>query len=530
MRNHSVCIMLVLALLLAFPLAAQNSNRINIVAELNLAIQNEPSFESEVIGILQRGKTAIALGRNEDGTWLQVAEGWVIAKNVLTEEDIFSLSVTTLSVLITSTSSQTLKSGPDESFDSAGTLSRGVSTIAIGRNDLGTWLEIDEGWILATAGEVKGDVMLLPETFPAFTILTLQDAPIYSAPFRTSVVQDIFVAGEDVIAIGRNLEGTAVQTPRGWLFVNYTFTLGGDVVELPVVPYFFAHIRLESRLYKLPNLNYELNTVVPDGEQVIVIGRNSKGDWMEIPGGWVQAGPAVRLSDEVMSLPLTGYSNGISVKNIGSAPAVLRSAPGSRSQRLGEMESGRETMAIGTTREELWLLVAGGWVENGRRLEVQGALIELPIVDATGEVIETSSERKLATPTPVPTPTPTPHPRTVVEYTITEKNEPYDLPGWCRVAHSVQRGQDYQFSVAFYNGTDKWYTVDVYDSRGQKLPISRTHLAGTGNSRAEYQRYDGTRFSDGNLYARIREIDSRKTIQIGFKLDEAGHHYLQIVC
>ena len=204
--------------------------------------------------------------------------------------------------------------------------------------------------------------------------------------------------------------------------------------------------------------------------------------------------------------------------------------PGARSQSVGEIHPGRETIAVGSNREETWLLIAGGWIENNRRLEIDGELIELPILDASGEVDETSAERKLATPTPVPTPTPTPHPRTIVEYTIAQKNKSYDLPGWCQAAHSIQRGQDYNFSVAFYSGTGKWYTVDIHNSRGAKLPITRTHLAGTGDSRAEYQRYQDTRFSKGKYFARIREIDTQKTIQIGFNLDQPGHHYLQIVC
>ncbi len=441
-----------------------------------------------------------------------------------------SLPVTTESVLITASSNKTLRNGPDESFDTVGTISRDVPTIAIGRNDNGNWLEIPDGWILARMVDVSGDVMLLPETFPAFTIITLLDAPIYSVPARTSEVLDIFQDGENAIAIGRNVDGTAVQTPRGWLFVNYTFTLGGEIEILPEVPFFTATVNRDSKLYSLPNLNYELHSAVPTGEQVIVFGRNQNAKWLEISGGWVQAGQTIEPSGDAMSLPMTGYSDGIKVKYVGSSPGTIRNAPSASSQSVGQIRPGRETIAIGSNREETWLQIAGGWVENNRRLEVSGDLILLPIVKANGYIIETSAERQLATATPAPTPTPTPHPRTVVKFTITQKNKSYDLPGWCQVAHSLQRGSDFMFSVALYDGTDKWYTVDVYDSKGGNLPITRTHLAGTGDSRAEYQRYTDTRFSKGKLYARIREIDTRKSIQVGFNLDEPRHHYLQIVC
>ena len=530
MNRYTVYVFMLLFGMLAYSSTAQDSDRIEIIANQNLAIQGEPTFDSDVKGIFESGKSMMAFGRNEDGSWIQVADGWVVSKNVTAKGEINSLPATTKSVVITAASDQTLRGGPDDSFDTVGTFPRGVPTIAIGRNDIGDWLEIQDGWIFASMVDVKGDVMLLPATFAAFTITSLQDAPIYAAPFRTSDLLEIFLDGEAAIAIGRNVDGTAVQTPRGWLFVNYTFTLGGEIEILPVVPFFTANVKKDLILYSLPNFNHELNTFVPAGEQVNVLGRNSKADWLEISGGWVQARKDIDLSGDVMSLPLTGYSNGIKVKYTGSSPATIRSAPGTRSQSAGQLNPGRETIAVGTNREETWLLIAGGWVENNRRLEIHGELIDLPIVDASGETIESSAERKLATPTPVPTPTPTPHPRTVVEYTITRKNESYDLPGWCRVAHSLQRGRDYGFSVAFYDGTDKWYTADVYDASGTKLRITRTHLAGTGDARAEYQRYNDIQFSKGKLYARIREIDTRDTIQIGFNLDEPGHHYLQIVC
>ena len=328
MRRVSVSIILFIVALLAYPFNAQNSNRLDIKAKQNLAIQNEPSFDSDVTGIFGSGDTLVAFGRNNDGTWVQVALGWVISKHVTSEGDIMSLPVTTEAVLVTASSNQNLRSGPDESFDRVGTFTKDVPTMAVGRNDKGNWIEIQGGWLRALSVDLQGEVMLLPETFAAFTIATLQDAPIYVAPFRTSEVLGTFLDGDEAIAIGRNVDGTAVQTPRGWLFVNYTFTLGGRIEILPPVSLFTVNVTRDSKLYSLPNLKYEMNTVVPSGEQVIAIGRNSSATWIEISGGWVKAGQTVEPSGEIMSLPFTGYSDGIKVKYTGSSAADVLSAPG----------------------------------------------------------------------------------------------------------------------------------------------------------------------------------------------------------
>lgn len=63
------------------------------VASLN--VRSGPGTTFRVAGNLGRGDTAIAFGRNETGTWLQIGQGWVTANLVTANGDIMALPVTT---------------------------------------------------------------------------------------------------------------------------------------------------------------------------------------------------------------------------------------------------------------------------------------------------------------------------------------------------------------------------------------------------------------------------------------------------
>ncbi len=67
---------------------------IRIQANTNLNIRSEPNTGSVVVGSLSSTEPVIAIGRNGDGTWLQIGQGWVFAELVTTFGDIETLPVT----------------------------------------------------------------------------------------------------------------------------------------------------------------------------------------------------------------------------------------------------------------------------------------------------------------------------------------------------------------------------------------------------------------------------------------------------
>ncbi|HMM27748.1 MAG TPA: SH3 domain-containing protein [Aggregatilineaceae bacterium] len=57
---------------------------IRIQASANLNIRSEPNTTSAIMGTLPPAQPVIAIGRNSDGTWLKIPQGWVFAELVTT--------------------------------------------------------------------------------------------------------------------------------------------------------------------------------------------------------------------------------------------------------------------------------------------------------------------------------------------------------------------------------------------------------------------------------------------------------------
>jgi len=68
-------------------------NGIEITSSSSLNVRQGAGTTFAVAGSLPANTTVIAFGRNQDGTWLQIAEGWVFAELITTEGDIQSLPV-----------------------------------------------------------------------------------------------------------------------------------------------------------------------------------------------------------------------------------------------------------------------------------------------------------------------------------------------------------------------------------------------------------------------------------------------------
>ncbi|MFZ2879886.1 MAG: SH3 domain-containing protein, partial [Phototrophicaceae bacterium] len=67
---------------------------LEIRADSNVNIRSGPSTNAGVVDSLASGSTVIAFGRNQDGSWVQIANGWVFASLVTTDGDIMQLPIT----------------------------------------------------------------------------------------------------------------------------------------------------------------------------------------------------------------------------------------------------------------------------------------------------------------------------------------------------------------------------------------------------------------------------------------------------
>ena len=373
--------------LVLFPVLAQE-NEIAITARQNLALQSKPDYDSDVLGVFPRGEQANAFGRDEAGAWLQINDGWVIAKNVDAAGDVMDLPVTTNAVTIKAASGLSLRSGPDGSFDATGSLPSGETTLALGRNGGGSWLQVADGWIPADQVEISGDVMALPITFSSITIRANINVALRRGPSRDAEVLAILARGENAVATSRNEAGTAVQTPRGWVFVNRGLALEGEVMELPLAPTVSVTAVQPLTLYSGPSQDYfERLAVVKQGEQDIAFGRNEAGNWLRIPAGWVFAEQGLELNGDVMRLPITGHA-GITI-TIRFNTTVRTESSGS-SGVVRRLQQSEEAIAFGRNEDGKWLRIEDGWI-LAYYVKVDGDIMLLPV---TSEESSTQSIAK----------------------------------------------------------------------------------------------------------------------------------------
>ena len=376
--------------LLALPVLAQ-ANEIAITARQNLALQSKPDYDSDVLGVFQRGAEAVAFGRNEAGSWLHIAEGWVVAKNVEANGDVMTLPITTDAVTVKATANRSLRSGPDNSFDIVGNLPSGETTLVLGRNHSASWLQVEAGWIPVGQVEISGDITALPVTFSSIIIRANYNVALYRDPSQNAEVLAVLTRGEEAIATDRNEAGTALYTPQGWVFVNRGLALDGEVMELPVVYTVPVTAAQALTLYSWPRQDSDRLAIVKQGEQDIAFGRDEAGDWLQIPGGWVSAEQGLELDGDVIRLSITGRT-GIIITAINRIR--VRSGPSAVFGHLSILQRGEEAIAVGRNKAGIYLRIENGWV-YAPHVKADGDIMSLPVTERTGIIITAIRNRSV---------------------------------------------------------------------------------------------------------------------------------------
>ena len=141
-----------------------------------------------------------------------------------------------------------VRSGPGRDYDRIGFLDPGATARAIGRDAWGGWLLLDEprGWISISAGEVTGDVDVLPLSVmtigpplvPLVTVLSPEDEALAEkriGPAEDFPVIESLEPGVPLVAIARDPAGQWVMVePAGWVELS-GLDVTGDVGGLPVI-------------------------------------------------------------------------------------------------------------------------------------------------------------------------------------------------------------------------------------------------------------------------------------------------------
>ena len=113
------------------------------------------------------------------------------------------------------------------------------------------------------------------------------------------------------------------------------------------------------------------------------------------------------------------------------------------------------------------------------------------------------------------------------DYMLEQDESDSRLPGYCSIGLFLNRGRGYDFSVAYFGNTYKWYRVDVFGPDGRELDISSTRSTVLGD-KANVQRYANTTFKPGVYTARTTELDPRRVKTFAILIKEQGDYTLQI--
>ena len=194
---------------------------------------SEKWFES--IGVVERGSRSLAMGRNEDATWLKLPVGWATANRVRVEGDVSLLPVTPSGVIITAKTRTFILKEPDLSAEFVDVFEAGDEALAIGR--AGDWIQIARGWVSAEAVVTVGVTDELPFTGDGFSMAIKASITLYDA-YRGNRTNKLLRKGEVAVAIGRNENGRWLQFDDGWMVVgqahSYYVDFDGDIMDLPV--------------------------------------------------------------------------------------------------------------------------------------------------------------------------------------------------------------------------------------------------------------------------------------------------------
>ena len=115
---------------------------------------------------------------------------------------------------------------------------------------------------------------------------------------RTETVTE----GKLTIAIGRNHDGTWLETPKGWILASEV-DFDGDSMALPVT---FASVTVTANknaaFLSAPTWAADVLEIFQRGAQAFAFERTSDADWVKTPTGWVHVASGMDISggpDEV---------------------------------------------------------------------------------------------------------------------------------------------------------------------------------------------------------------------------------------
>ncbi|MBE2224444.1 MAG: SH3 domain-containing protein [Anaerolineae bacterium] len=398
----------------ATPPATRQIPAVGVVNTGAVNVRSGPGYNFPIITIAYQGYTVTLLGRTADNAWAKVqmvdgTQGWINFGALDTTVPASSLPITDAPITppagtavgVVNTGQLNLRSGPGTEYSVVASVFNGHVVQLLGRNTFSTWLKVrlfdgQEGWSNAKYITTNYPIGNLPVMWDdavipgaPTAIVTTGNLNIRTGPGASYAAVTSVPYGTTLTLLGRNADGTWVKVrtnsgQEGWVNANY-LTTSVPVSSLPIVDgstgtgVATAVVNTGAlNVRSGPGVSYSSVTVVYQGTQLTLIGRNADGSWVKVrtpngTEGWVNA-DLIQANIPISNLPVVdGSTTGTPTQPIAYNAVVttgalnVRSGPSIDYPSVTVVSQGTEMNLIGRSATTGWVQVVlpggqQGWV------------------------------------------------------------------------------------------------------------------------------------------------------------------------
>ena len=265
-----------------------------------------------------------------------------------------------------------LHSRPDFYSNVLSIFESGETLGTFGRDGDGAWLQTAEGWVNGRNVAADGDIMTLRQTAEAITLQASEKLDLRSGPDGSYRTTDTLPKGQLTVAIGRNHDGTWLETLKGWIRAG-DVDFDGHIMTLPVS---FASITViatkNGAILSAPTWEADVLEIFQRGAEAFAYERTEDGNWVKTPKGWLHIASGMNISGDLNSLPLA-YMVSLTARS----ELSVFSGPAASYSILGALNEGDETLALMRSENGHWLQIPQGWV-LAESADIGGDKMQLP--------------------------------------------------------------------------------------------------------------------------------------------------------
>lgn len=266
-----------------------------------------------------------------------------------------------------------LHSKPDFYSNVLGIFASNETLNAFGRDADASWLQTAEGWVNARNVAADGDTMTLRQTAEAIALQASEKLELRSGPDGSYRTTDSLPKGQLTVAIGRNHDGTWLETLKGWIPAS-DVDFDGDIMPLPVS---FASITVtaakNAAFLSAPTWEADVLEIFQRGGDAFAYERTEEADWVKTPTGWLHIASGMGISGDLKSLPTATI---VTLRVETRTSVYVQADHGS--QLVETLNQGDQVIALSRSADGNWLLIPTGWIST-EGAAIGGDIMRLPV-------------------------------------------------------------------------------------------------------------------------------------------------------